>query len=79
MGIPEEYGANAQTNGEEINKKDTLSRTTKYPGHSMMQVIVANILDPFFEIPGLPPEHPEDSNVGHVKDEYPENQEWRKD
>jgi hypothetical protein len=40
----------------------------------MMQVIVANILDPLFEIPGLSPDHPEQSDVGHVKDEYPKDQ-----
>jgi hypothetical protein len=59
MGIAEEYGANTQTNGEEINKQNTLSGTSKYPGHSMMQMVMADILDPLFEISGLPPDHPE--------------------
>jgi hypothetical protein len=45
----------------------------------MVQMVVTNILDPFTEGPGLSPDHPEYSNVSHVKDEYPENQEWGKD
>jgi hypothetical protein len=79
MSIAEEHGANAQTNAEEINEENTLSGTSKHSGHSMMQVIVTNILDPFFEIPGLSLDYPEHGDVGHVKDEYPENQQWRKD
>jgi hypothetical protein len=76
VGITEEYSANAQTNAEEVNEKNTLGGTTKHPGHSMVQMVMANILDPLFEILGLPPDHPEYSNVSHVKDEYPENQQW---
>ena len=79
MSIAEEYGTNAHADSEKIDEENTLGGTPKHPGHSMMQVIVTNILDPLFEIPGLPPDHPEYSNVSHVKDENPENQEWRKD
>jgi hypothetical protein len=45
----------------------------------VVQVVVANILNPLFEISGLPPDHPEQGNVGHVKNKNPEDQEWRKD
>ena len=74
VGITEEYGANAQAESEEINEKNTLGRATKYPGHSMVQVVMANILDPLFEISGLPSDHPEYSYVGHIENKNPENQ-----
>jgi hypothetical protein len=45
----------------------------------MMQVIVTNILYPFPEGPGFSLDYPEQGDMGHVKDENPENQKWRKD
>ena len=79
VGATEQDGAQTQADSEKVDKQNTLGGTPKHPGDSMMQVIVTNILDPLFEIPGLPPQHPEYSNVSHVKDEYPENQKWGKD
>jgi hypothetical protein len=79
VSVAEEHGANAQTNAEEINKQNTLGGPPKHPGHSMMQVIVTNILDPFTKGPSLSLDYPEHGDMGHVKDEYPENQKWRKD
>ena len=79
MSIAEEYGANAQADSEKIDEENTLGGTPKHSSHSMVQMVMANILNPLFEIPGLSPDNPEYSNVGHVKDEYPENQEWGKD
>jgi hypothetical protein len=79
LSIAEEYGANAQADSEKIDEENTLGGTPKHPGHSMMQVIVTNILDPFTEGPGLSLDYPEHGDMGHVKDEYPENQQRRKD
>ena len=43
-GVAEEQGAQAQANGQEVNKKDTLSGTTKNPGHAMVQMVMTGLV-----------------------------------
>jgi hypothetical protein len=45
----------------------------------MVQMVMANILYPLTESPGLSPNHSEYCYMGHIKDKDPENQEWGKD